>query len=198
MIIGSVVSAAATVVGQQQQARAAASAAEYQARVADQNRRLAQAQSVEAMAAGAREEGRFRRRAEQFQATQRAMLAASGAQLTGSPLQVIEQTASGIEEDVTQIRLNALRSAWGHDVQASSFLNEAQQARASAAAARRAGRTAWISGAASLISSGAQMWGTQHSSYNRGAIHVNNMNPSGAGMGALAGAGIGSGTWGAF
>jgi len=177
MVIGGLVSTAASVIGQQQQARAVARQADYQAQVAEQNRAIAQAQSQEALAAGAREERRFRQRAEQFAATQRAMFAASGVQMSGSPLNVIGETAFGIGEDVTQLRYNALKSMWGHEVQATSFLNEANQARATAASARHAGRSAWIGGVGSLLSTGAQIWGTQHSSYRRGAIHVGSKAP---------------------
>jgi len=174
MIAAGLVSAASSVMGGQAQSQAL----EYQAKVAEQNRALAQQQAQQALAAGAREEHKFRTQQEQFQASQIAQLAASGAQITGSPLQVMADTSAGIEEDVKQIRFNALKSMWGYEVQGAGYASEAQQARAAASGAKTQG---WMGAAGSLLGTGADVWNTTHSqSKPGGTISVN---PSSWGIG---------------
>lgn len=132
---GGLMSAAAT----RAQADAQARAYENQAETARRNARLAELAGEREMERGAREEQRLRRQARQFQGTQRAQLAASGAQISGSALSVLADTAQGIEEDATAIRYNALQNKWERDMQAANFLNQGNAAEASAARARSAG-----------------------------------------------------------
>ena len=151
-IAGGLLSAAGSVVA----GNAQAAAYEAQAKVAQQNARLAELQGVEELKKGAREEERFRREARQFQGSQRTAMAASGAQVSGSALSVLADTAMGIEEDATTIRFNTLQSKYGRDVEALNFRNQASAARASAKNARTAG---WIGGFTSLLSAGGQVAG---------------------------------------
>ena len=83
-------------------------------------------------------------------------MAASGAQVSGSALSVLADTAMGIEDDATTIRFNTLQSKYGRDVEALNFRNQASAARASAKNARTAG---WIGGFTSLLSTGGQVAG---------------------------------------
>ncbi len=138
------------------QGRAQSKAYEQQAKIASQNARLARLQGIRELEKGARDEQRFRRKARQFQATQRSALAASGVQMGGSALNVLADTASGIEEDASMIRFNTLQNKWQRDVQATNFLNEASAMRANASNAKTAG---YIGGFASLLSSGARIAG---------------------------------------
>ena len=143
-------------VGSVMQGRAQAQAYEAQARVAQQNARLATLQGIQELKKGAREEERFRKQARQFQGTQRARLAASGSQLSGSLLNVLSDTSSGIEQDATAIRFNTLQSKYSRDVQALNFRNEANAARANASNAKTAGI---FGGIGALVNTGIQYAG---------------------------------------
>lgn len=148
-VVGGLFSAASSVMAGQAQARAY----EAEAKMAEQNARLAERQGVEALKAGAREEERFRQQARQFQSAQRTTMAASGAQLSGSALSVLSDTAMGIEQDADTLRFGTLQDKWGFDVQRTNFMNQASAARASAKNAKTAG---WMGGFTSLLGTGAQ------------------------------------------
>lgn len=148
-IAGGLLSAAGSVAA----GNAQAAAYEAQAKIAQQNARLAELQGVEELKKGAREEERFRREARQFQSSQRTAMAASGAQVSGSALNVLADTAAGIEQDADTIRFNTLKDKWGVDVQRTNFLNQASVARTSAKNAKTAG---WIGGFTSILGTGAQ------------------------------------------
>ena len=152
MILGGVFSAASSIYQGRQQAKAY----EAQAQVAENNRRTSELLAREALNEGAREEQKFRRQARQFAASQEAGLAGSGAQMSGSALNVMADTASGIEQDATQIRYNTLKNRWGYEVQAVNYLNEANAARASAKNAKRAGL---FGAAGSILGMSANIWG---------------------------------------
>ena len=151
-VAGGLFSAASSVIAGQAQARAY----EAQAKMAEYNAKLAERQGAETLKAGAREEARFRAQARQFQSAQRTTAAASGAQLSGSVMNVLADTSQGIEEDATALRFSTLQNKWGFDVQQTNFLNEASSARASAKNAKTAG---WIGGFTSLLSTGSQVLG---------------------------------------
>ena len=151
-VAGGLLSAAGSVMA----GNAQAAVYEAQAKVAQQNARLAELQGVEELKRGAREEERFRQQARQFQSSQRTAMAASGAQVSGSALSVLADTAMGIEDDATTIRFNTLQSKYGRDVEALNFRNQASAARASAKNARTAG---WIGGFTTLLSTGGQVAG---------------------------------------
>jgi len=174
MIASGLFSAASSVMGGQSQA----AAAQYQAQVAEQNRALAQQQAQMALAEGAREEHKFRSQQEQFQASQAAQLAASGAQVTGSPLQVMADTSAGIEEDVKQIRFNALKNMWGYEAQGAGYESQAIQSRAAAKGAETAG---WMGAFGSLLGTGADVWSTTHSTAKPGGTISVNPSPWGIG-----------------
>ena len=149
-VVGGLFSAASSVMAGNAQAQA------YQAEaaVAEQNARTAERQGVEALKAGAREEGRFRAQARQFQSAQRTTAAASGTQMSGSALNVLADTSQGIEQDADALRFGVLKEKWGHDVQSVNFQNQANAARSGAKNAKRAG---WISGFGSLLGTGTQI-----------------------------------------
>ncbi|MBR1604421.1 MAG: hypothetical protein IJ667_13405 [Synergistaceae bacterium] len=138
------------------QGRAQAKAYEQQAKIANHNARLAQLQGVRELEKGAREEQRFRRKARQFQSSQRSLLAASGLQQTGSVLNVLSDTSSGIEEDASMIRFNTLQNKWQRDAQAVNFMNEASAMRANASNAKTAG---YMGGLTTLLGTGLQVAG---------------------------------------
>ena len=179
MIIGGALGAASSVYQGEQQARAY----KAQAAVAESNRRTSERLASEALSEGAREEKQFKRQARQFAASQEAALAGSGTQMSGSALNVLADTAMGIEEDAAMIRYNTLKNKWGYDVQATNFANEARSMRSAA----RGARTAGLFGAAtSILSAGTNIWaaGQQNLTAKNGAIKVDN--PGGFGLGGTA------------
>lgn len=151
-VVGGLFSAASSVMA----ANAQAQAYEAEAKMAEHNARLAERQGVEALKTGAREEDRFRQQARQFQSAQKTTAAASGAQLSGSLLNVLADTSQGIEQDADALRFETLKGKWGHDVQAVNFGNQASSARASAKNARTAG---WMGAFTSILGAGAQTLG---------------------------------------
>ena len=151
-VAGGLMSAAGSVMAGQAQA----AAYEAQAKTAQQNARLAELQGVEELKKGAREEAGFRQQARQFQGSQRAAVAASGAQMSGSALSVLADTAQGIEDDATTLRYNTLQSKYGHDMNALNFRNQASAARAGAKNAKTAG---WFGGFSTLLNTGGQVLG---------------------------------------
>jgi hypothetical protein len=153
MVVSGVLGAAGSVM----QGNAQAAAYNAQAAAAEQNRGIAELQASESLQKGAREERRFRREANQFAASQESLLAASGAAMSGSALNVLADTAMGIEEDAAQVRYNTLKEKWGYDVQAVNFGNEASAARASAKSARTAG---YIGAGTSILGAATNIWGS--------------------------------------
>jgi hypothetical protein len=152
---------------------------ERQAAVAENNRKMAQAQASEALDEGAREERRFRLQARQFQSSQEAKLAASGVTMSGSAANVLADTAQGIEEDAVTLRYNALKSKWGFDVEGTNWLNEANAARTSAetsrASARGAKAAGWMGVGSSLLGTAASLWGQSEQSSARAAAKGNSI-----------------------
>jgi hypothetical protein len=144
------VMAALSAAGSAMQGMAARSAAKAQARVEEQNARLAELQGQDAVRRGGREEAKFRREQSMLEGRQRSLLAAGGVDIdSGSAAELQEASRMEGEEDAAVIRLNAQREKWGFDTQALNHRN-------AAAAARSAGRNAMtagiVGGAASLLS----------------------------------------------
>ena len=123
-----------------QQGNAQAAAYEAQANAANQNAKIAAWQAEDTLKRGAGEEKKLRERGGQFAATQLSQLAASGQQLSGSALGVLQDTGMGLEQDADTLRLDFAKEKWGHDVQQVNYLNEADGARSSAKNAKKAGR----------------------------------------------------------
>jgi hypothetical protein len=122
--------------GTYQQIRAAKADAAYQASVANANATLAERQAVEAGKTGAYEQSQIRDKARKIEATQRAQIAASGLELAaGSPLNILADTAYQSEQDVQTSRHNTGMRMW-------ELNNQANDYRAQAEAARRAGKNA--------------------------------------------------------
>lgn len=121
-----VAAAAATgAVSSIQQGRAARAAHEF-------NVQLAERDAETARRAAAADEVEARRQAAKRVGSQRAALAASGVDLTGTPLDLLAETA---EDD----ELNALRVRFGGETQAQGFQGRAASERFSGRQAMRAG-----------------------------------------------------------
>ncbi|GHT01477.1 hypothetical protein AGMMS50276_29560 [Synergistales bacterium] len=132
------------------QGMAAQSSAKAQAAAAEQNARMAEEQADDAVKRGGREEHKFRRQIAIHQGQQRAGLAASGVDVdSGSAGLLQEASRNEAEEDVSVIRFNAQREAWGYQAQATDYRNQASAARASGRNAMTGGV---IGAGASLLS----------------------------------------------
>ncbi len=86
---------------------------------AETNRRLAEAQANDALLRGTKDEARYRRVIAQVAGQQRADFGARNVAVSGTPLDILSDTAKIGEEDALTIRNNAAREAWGYRNQAS-------------------------------------------------------------------------------
>ena len=113
------------------------------------NRRLSIAQANDELLRGSLEEQRYRREVAQIVGAQKAVFGARNVAVTGTPLDLLSDTAQIGEEDALTIRNNAARQAWGYRNQAneSSRWGGAQQ------------RNARGRAAGTLLTSGAQAYG---------------------------------------
>lgn len=97
--------------GQMQMGAAGKQAAEYNARIAEQNAVLARQQAAE-------DERKFRSAMRTHIGDQRAAIGASGIQLEGSPMEVLQDTAARAEEDALNIRRQGDLKAYGFQSEA--------------------------------------------------------------------------------
>lgn len=129
--------------GQYQAGRASEAAANY-------NAKLLKQQARDEVTRGGIEEQRLRRQQAAFMGRQRAAAGGSGAVASsGSPLNLLAQTAEDAEMDALTLRNNAYRSAWGLNNQAALTKFEGRQAR----------RAGIMNAGSSLLTSGAQAFG---------------------------------------
>lgn len=125
------------VMGAVQESKSAAASAKFNAQVADNNRILAERQQKDAIERGKTEELNFRRQIAGLKGEQRASFGASGVTLdSGSPADVLTDTAVLGELDALTVRQNAQREAFGYGVQATNFATESAFQRSSAKAAK--------------------------------------------------------------
>jgi len=89
------------------------------AATAETNRRLAMAQANDALLRGSIEESRYRRQIAQVIGGQKAAFGQRNVAVSGTPLDILSDTAQVGEEDALTIRNNAARQAWGYRNQAS-------------------------------------------------------------------------------
>lgn len=116
------------VAGQAQQAAGQHAMYGYQAAVARNNRIMADRLAVDSEERGRTAEDRARLRTRSLMGTQVAALAGQGTDLSGSPLDILGDTAAAGETDALTIRSNALREARGHRARGVEFENEAAPA----------------------------------------------------------------------
>ena len=127
-----VIAAAVGAITSVMQGVAANSAAKAEARVAEQNARISEMQATDAVKRGGKEEMKLRRDMARLAGKQRAMAAASGLDAdSGSMADIQDASMREGEQDVSAIRFNAAREAWGHNVNAVNYRNQASIARAS-------------------------------------------------------------------
>lgn len=149
--------AATSAYGSIQQGRAQSAQADYQSAVGRNNAIIAEQQARDAEERGAAAETAQRRQTAQLAGHQRAAMAANGVDLSsGSPLDILGDTAQFGELDALTVRSNAAREAYG-------FRNQGAQFTADAGAAKLAGKNAksasYISAGSTILTSAGQMAG---------------------------------------
>lgn len=104
------------------QGEAAAEAADYNAKVAENNAKYKQAQALDAEQRGATEAAQHREKVRKLLATQNAMTGASGIDTdSGTALDIMTETAGQGELDSLRIMNNAQREAQGYKVEADNY-----------------------------------------------------------------------------
>lgn len=132
---------------QQSAARAQQDQYDYQAKVDENNRQIAEWQAQDAIDRGEVEEAAHRTKVGQLKGRQRSVLAASGVVVdSGSALDTLADTAELGELDALTIRSNFAREAYDYRVDAMNF-------KASAGLKRQAGKNARTAGNYRALSS---------------------------------------------
>ena len=138
------------------------SAAETQARIAENNAAISRIQADESLATARVDEANQRAQTRSLKGTQRAALAANGVSLgEGSALDLLTTTDYMGELDALTIRDNAAKQAWGYNIQAENYLANSNLLNQSASEMdpSKAGATSLLTGATqvagSLFSKGA-------------------------------------------
>ena len=143
--------------GQRQAAAAKANEYEYQAKIDDNNRKVALWKAQDAQDRGAKDEAALRIKVAKLKGRQKSALAASGVEIgDGSALDILGDTAALGELDALTIRSNAEREAYEQKVNASNLAANAGMKRMGAGNAIIAGRigsmTSLLTGAGSIAS----------------------------------------------
>ena len=147
---------AASAYGQQQAANAAA---KYQAKIGEQNARIAERQAQEVERAGFLTESKHRQRVSALQGTQRAGYAGAGVNvLAGTPGAVFEETEVLGDLDALEIKYQTALDAW-------AMRNQASNMRAQAALAKSSMASPWLSAGGALLGGAARIGG-MIASYN--------------------------------
>jgi hypothetical protein len=121
-IVSSLASAGLTAYSASQQADAQKKATAYQAQVAANNAKIAGYQRSAALQQGEQEAQQSMLQRAQMLGKQRAALAANGVDLnSGSAIDLLASTEFLGEQDVNQIQNNAVRKAWGYEVEGSNY-----------------------------------------------------------------------------
>lgn len=141
---------AMSVYGNIQSGKQARTAAAYNAKLAQREAGIAEMRAQDAERRGAIEEDRFRRQQSLLMGQQASMLAASGVELdSGSPLQILADTAEATEVDARTIRYNSQMEAWGLRNQRDGYTAQSQLANVEG---KNAKNNAYLSAGSSLIS----------------------------------------------
>lgn len=150
-----------------QQAQAQKNAANYQAQVAKNNAWLAEKQAQDTEDRGAEAERQHRVKVNQVMGAQRAAMAGQGADLSsGSPLDILSDTAAAGTMDALTTRNNFGRDAAGLRMQGANYQ---QQAGLYEMQASNAGAAGWL-GASSSLLSGASSIGGKWAQYKKDGI----------------------------
>lgn len=101
--------------------------AKYNMAIAQQNEDLSKQQATDARARGEAAAAEQRLKTRLLIGNQRAIMAGHNVDLSsGTPLEILGNTAMMGQVDEDRIRMAAAREAWGYDVQATNFANQGQ------------------------------------------------------------------------
>ena len=116
--------------GAQSEMDAAEAAGRLQERQLAFNKKLADISAEDAIARGEEQVADFTREAQRMKGAQRAALAAQGINVdAGSAAAIQHETDKQIDTDVTRIRNNAWREAWGYKMEASQLQQQTELVR---------------------------------------------------------------------
>jgi len=105
-------------------------AADAQAKAYENQAKVKEAQANQALEKAQLEARFLREKGERFTGTQRSLLGASGVAVnSGSALDLLADTAYGVESDVAMTKYNAQLEAWGFETEASTLRGQAKQAK---------------------------------------------------------------------
>lgn len=138
-----------------------------QARLAEINAKISDANARNAIRAGTIEESRVKLATAQAKSVQRTQIASSGIDIAGSNTALARLTGTDVigEVDAQTVRENALRAAWGHRFQAGDMRRSATSARAQASSI-----SPFMSGFTSLINGAGQVASSWYSLDKQGAF----------------------------
>lgn len=155
--VATVASVASGIVGgisSYQQGKAQQAQAEYQAKVAEDNARIAQQNASNVRQEGIEESRMQRMKTLQTVSSQQASMAANGLDISqGTPLDVIEDTATMGELDALTTQYNSETKAQAYEQQANNFNNQANLDRIAGRNAMQAGKMNALSSGLNTISS---------------------------------------------
>lgn len=120
------IAAIATAAGTAYSAYGERQTGKYNAAVQKENAKLAEISAQDAVTRGEADVSRFRTQIKALQGRQRAAIGASNLELSGSPLDIMVDTATIGELDVQTIRNNAARDAFGFRTQGLNFRAQGQ------------------------------------------------------------------------
>lgn len=169
LAIATMAAAAVSAYGQYQAGKAQESASEYNAQVQEQNARVAEQYAKAAEARGDDEARQRRIDADRMASRQMAVLAAKGIDIsTGTPLDILGDTAMYGELDAQTIKYNAALEAYQQRVTASNALSSAELSRMEGRQAAKAGNMQ----AVGTLIGGAAKAGNQYMSYSNSGSSV--------------------------
>ena len=145
----------------------------YQAQVDENNAQIAEWQWQDAIRQGQRQEQDLRLQSSQLRSRQRVGMATNGvAMASDTVIDVLTTTDYLTERDVLTVQNNALRSAWGYELQSTSFKDDAvaQRYGASRAGANAASISPSSAITSSLLGSAGAVAPTLHRMYRDGSF----------------------------
>lgn len=154
----SAISAGVSAYGAYTQQDAANKAAEYNAKVAERNKTIADMQAEQVKKQGEIDARNYKQQVSALKGSQRAGYAGSGVLVdAGTPFQVGEDTSVLGELDAMTIKRNAARQAWGYQVQGMNYASEGELSRLSKRSALLSGGTSLASGLANTFTTAAYL-----------------------------------------
>jgi hypothetical protein len=143
-------------VGAVSSGNAQAKMARYNSEMSRKNAETARRNAEILRQEGEAEANKQRQQGEDLLAQQRATYGAAGVEFTGSPLLVMQETAARVERDALAKKYNFEVGATRQEGQAVNMENQANLQEYAGSTAATSG---WLSGAASLLKGGWQMFG---------------------------------------